>query len=110
VVGPSKLTGVGASEGVAVGPVFAHAGGELEPERETIPESAVQSELDRFRRAVEAVVGKLTEAAERLSASGTRKRRRSSRRTLSWPRTPSSQRGSRSASDTCRVRRQRCWR
>jgi phosphotransferase system enzyme I (PtsI) len=70
VVGPSKLTGVGASEGVAVGPVFVHAGGELEPERKTIPESAVQSELDRFRRAVEAVVGTLSEAGERLSASG----------------------------------------
>ena len=56
MVEPSKLTGVGASEGVAVGPVFVHAGGELEPERMTIPESEVQSELDRFRRAVEAVV------------------------------------------------------
>ena len=70
MVEPSKLTGVGASEGVAVGPVFVHAGGELAPERKNIPESEVQSELDRFRRAVEAVVGTLSEAAERLSASG----------------------------------------
>jgi phosphoenolpyruvate-protein phosphotransferase (PTS system enzyme I) len=70
VVESSKLTGVGAAEGVAVGPAFVHIPGELEPERKNIPESAVELELERFRRAVEAVVGKLLETSERLSASG----------------------------------------
>jgi hypothetical protein len=36
----SRLTGVGASEGVAVGPVFVHAGGE--PERERISGDTVE--------------------------------------------------------------------
>jgi phosphoenolpyruvate-protein phosphotransferase len=66
----SKLTGVGASEGVAVGPVFVHVAGELEPERKTIPEGAVEEELGRFRLAVETVVGKLSEMSERLGESG----------------------------------------
>ena len=66
----SRLTGVGASEGVAVGPVFVHAGGELEPERQKISEDAVEAELEGFRRAVEAVIARLSETAERLRASG----------------------------------------
>jgi phosphotransferase system enzyme I (PtsI) len=66
----TKLTGVGASEGVAVGPVFVHAGGEPEPERQKIPEDAVEEELEGFRRAVEVVVARLAETAERLGASG----------------------------------------
>jgi phosphoenolpyruvate-protein phosphotransferase (PTS system enzyme I) len=66
----SRLAGVGASEGVAVGPVFVHSPGELEPERETISEGAVEEELGRFRRAVETVVRKLSATAERLGASG----------------------------------------
>jgi phosphoenolpyruvate-protein phosphotransferase (PTS system enzyme I) len=66
----SKLTGVGASEGVAVGPVFVHAGGEPEPERQKISEDAVEEELEGFRRAVGVVVARLSETAERLSASG----------------------------------------
>src|ERR687893_71909 len=65
-----KVSGVGASEGVAVGPVFVHAGGEPEPERERIPEGAVEEELGRFRGAVEAVVARLSETAERLRAAG----------------------------------------
>src|ERR671910_364915 len=65
-----KVGGVGASEGVAVGPVFVHAGGEPEPERERIPEGAVEEELGRFRGAVEAVVARLSETAERLRAAG----------------------------------------
>ena len=36
-----RLTGVGASEGVAVGPVFVYTPGELKPERETISADAV---------------------------------------------------------------------
>ena len=66
----TRLSGVGASEGVAVGPAFVHLAGELEPERSDIPEEAVEEELERFRRAVEAVAGKLTETSERLSESG----------------------------------------
>jgi phosphoenolpyruvate-protein phosphotransferase (PTS system enzyme I) len=65
-----KVSGVGASEGVAVGPVFVHAGGEPEPERERIPAGAVEEELGRFRGAVEAVVARLSETAERLRAAG----------------------------------------
>jgi phosphotransferase system enzyme I (PtsI) len=64
-----RVSGVGASEGVAVGPVFVHAGREPEPEREVIPEGAVEAELGRFRDAVEAVVAKLSETAERLRAA-----------------------------------------
>ena len=70
MVEPSKLTGVGASEGVAVGRAFVHVPGELEPERKNIPQSTVEPELERFRRAVEAVVSKLSETSEQLSASG----------------------------------------
>jgi phosphotransferase system enzyme I (PtsI) len=66
----SKLTGVGASEGVAVGPAFVHSPGELEPEREKISESAIEAELERYRRAVEAVVARISETSERLSGSG----------------------------------------
>jgi phosphotransferase system enzyme I (PtsI) len=70
MVGVSKLTGVGASEGVAVGPAFVHSPGELEPERKNIPEEAIEAELERYRRAVEAVVARLSETSERLSGSG----------------------------------------
>jgi len=66
----TKLTGVGASEGVAVGPVFVHVAREPEPERERIPEDSVEEELGRFRQAVEAVVGRLSERAEVLRESG----------------------------------------
>ncbi|MDP8948545.1 MAG: phosphoenolpyruvate--protein phosphotransferase [Actinomycetota bacterium] len=66
----AKLTGVGASEGVAVGPVFAHVGGKLEPERKRIPEDSVEQELNRFHRAVENVVRRLSETVEDLRGSG----------------------------------------
>jgi phosphoenolpyruvate-protein phosphotransferase (PTS system enzyme I) len=66
----SKLTGVGASEGVAVGPAFVHSPGDLEPERKKISEDKVEAELERYRRAVEAVVARLSETSERLSGSG----------------------------------------
>ncbi len=68
-----RITGVAASEGVAVGPVFIHALGELKPERKNIPEDAVEDELGRFQGAVEAVVKKLTETAEGLRESGSEK-------------------------------------
>jgi phosphoenolpyruvate-protein phosphotransferase (PTS system enzyme I) len=64
-----RITGVGASEGVALGPVFVHVFEGLEPERERIPEDAVEAELKRFRDAVEAVVRRLSETGDRLRAS-----------------------------------------
>jgi len=64
-----RITGVAASEGVALGPVFVHVFEGLEPERERIPEDAVEAELKRFRDAVEAVVRRLSETGDRLRAS-----------------------------------------
>ena len=68
-----RIAGVAASEGVAVGPVFVHARRGLEPERESISEDKVEEELGRFRNAVETVVQKLSETAERLRESGSEK-------------------------------------
>src|SRR5918998_571762 len=68
-----RIAGVAASEGVAVGPVFVHARRGLEPERESISEDKVEEELGRFQSAVEAVVQKLSETAERLRESGSEK-------------------------------------
>ena len=65
-----KLTGIGASEGVAVGPAFMPATGRPEPERERITEGEVESELQRFGKAIEVVAGKLSKTAENLRASG----------------------------------------
>ncbi|MDP9488001.1 MAG: phosphoenolpyruvate--protein phosphotransferase, partial [Actinomycetota bacterium] len=65
-----KLTGIGASEGVAVGPVFVHAAPVAEPERRRIAEDEVEAELARFGEAVEAVAGKLAGTGERLRAAG----------------------------------------
>jgi phosphoenolpyruvate-protein phosphotransferase (PTS system enzyme I) len=66
----ARLTGVGASDGVAVGQAFVYSPGELEPERKKISEEVVEEELGRFGRAVEAVVARLSETSERLSDSG----------------------------------------
>jgi phosphoenolpyruvate-protein phosphotransferase (PTS system enzyme I) len=65
-----KLSGIGASEGVAVGPAFVYVPGELRPERESIPEGAVQKELKRFRTAVETVARRLSEISEKLQVAG----------------------------------------
>ena len=65
-----RIAGVAASEGVAVGPVFVHARGELEPERENISEDTIEEELGRFQSAVEAVVRQLSETADRLRENG----------------------------------------
>ena len=65
-----KLTGVAASEGVAVGPAFAHVPNDLKPERESISKDAVEEELKRFQDAVEAVVRKLSETANQFRESG----------------------------------------
>ena len=66
----AKMKGVGASEGVTVGPAFVYVGGKLEPERESIPEDSVEEELNRFHRAAETVVRQLSERAEDLRESG----------------------------------------
>jgi phosphotransferase system enzyme I (PtsI) len=68
-----RIAGVAASEGVSVGPVFVHARRELEPERENISKDEVEEELARLQSAVEAVVKKLSQTAERLRESGSEK-------------------------------------
>jgi phosphoenolpyruvate-protein phosphotransferase len=65
-----KLTGIGASEGVAIGPAFVPATGKSDPERYRITEDEVEAELQRFKEAVEAVAGNLSETGDRLRASG----------------------------------------
>ncbi|HEU4494226.1 MAG TPA: phosphoenolpyruvate--protein phosphotransferase [Rubrobacteraceae bacterium] len=65
-----RLTGVGASEGVAVGPVFVYSPGELKPERERISEDALEEELGRVQSAIEAVVRTLAMTAGDLRESG----------------------------------------
>jgi phosphoenolpyruvate-protein phosphotransferase (PTS system enzyme I) len=65
-----KLTGIGASEGVAVGPAFVPATGKPEPERNRITEDEVEAELQRFSEAVEAVAANLSETGDRLRAAG----------------------------------------
>lgn len=66
----NKLVGVGASEGVVVGSVFAYDPGELKPGRESISEEEIEEELGRFREAVEKVVERLSGTVERLRESG----------------------------------------
>ena len=65
-----KLIGVGASEGVVVGPAFVRIAEKLEPERKSISEDEAGAELERFREAVDAVAKKLSETRDRLSESG----------------------------------------
>ena len=64
------MEGVAASEGVAVGPVFVHDVGELEPDRTSIGEEEVEDEIKRFEDAVPVVVQKLSETAERMREQG----------------------------------------
>jgi len=65
-----KLTGIGASQGVAVGPAFVPATGRPEPKRDRITKNEVETELQRFNEAVEAVAGNLSETGDRLRAAG----------------------------------------
>jgi phosphoenolpyruvate-protein phosphotransferase (PTS system enzyme I) len=55
---------------VAVGPAFVPATGRPEPERDRITVDEVEAELQRFKEAVEAVAGNLSETGDRLRASG----------------------------------------
>jgi len=65
-----KLTGIGASEGVAVGPAFVPTTGRPEPERDRINEDEVEPGLRRFKDAAEVVAGKLSETGDELRDSG----------------------------------------
>ena len=65
-----KLTGVGASDGVAVGPAFVPATGRPEPERTRIEGGEVDAELRRFKDAVQAVAGRISETVDGLRTSG----------------------------------------
>src|SRR5215210_3509800 len=69
----TRLAGVAASEGVAVGPAFVHVSKELKPERENIPEVEGEEELGRFQSAVEAVAKKLSATAEEMREGGSEK-------------------------------------
>lgn len=66
----ARLTGVAASEGVAIGPVFVHNPGEFEVRRQTIAEGTAQAEIERFEAAVRAVVPKLSQTAQKLRDAG----------------------------------------
>lgn len=66
----ARLSGIGASEGVAVGQVFVHRPGELKPERDMIPEGTADKELERFHAAVEVVTRRLAETADELREAG----------------------------------------
>jgi phosphoenolpyruvate-protein phosphotransferase (PTS system enzyme I) len=69
----TRLTGVAASEGVAVGPVYVHVPRDLKPERENISEGEVEEELGRFQSAIEAVAKKLSATAEEMREGGSEK-------------------------------------
>src|ERR687898_1502929 len=69
----TRLAGVAASEGVAVGPAFVHASKELKPERQNISEIQVEEELERFQSAVEAVAKKLSATAKEMREGGSEK-------------------------------------
>jgi phosphotransferase system enzyme I (PtsI) len=66
----TRLEGVAASEGVAIGPVFVHAPQELEPERTEIAESEIEAELERFTTAVEAVVAQISVTRDEMEEAG----------------------------------------
>ncbi len=69
----TRMTGVAASEGVAVGPAFVHVARDLEPEREKISEDEVEEEIRRLRSAVEDVAKELSATVEGLRAGGNEK-------------------------------------
>ncbi len=65
-----KLTGIAASEGVAVGPAFVPNTNKPEPEQDWITEGEVEAELQRFSDAVETIAGNLSETSEGLRRLG----------------------------------------
>ncbi|MEJ7841285.1 MAG: phosphoenolpyruvate--protein phosphotransferase [Rubrobacter sp.] len=69
-----ELTGLGASEGAAVGPAFVHETRRSEVGRKIIPKTAVEAEIERFQRAVGEVRDDLAEAEGRLREAGDEER------------------------------------
>src|SRR4028118_1443121 len=69
----TRLSGVAASEGVAVGRVVGHPRRDRRPERESITEGEVEGEIGRFLAAVEATAAKLTQTAEKMREGGSEK-------------------------------------
>jgi phosphoenolpyruvate-protein phosphotransferase len=72
-VAGTRLTGVAASEGVAVGKAFVHVAREPEPEREKISPDEVEDELGRFSEAVKTVAKKLSGTADAMREGGNEK-------------------------------------
>ncbi|MBZ9862785.1 phosphoenolpyruvate--protein phosphotransferase [Mesorhizobium sp. CA12] len=70
VDGTPKLQGVAASEGVAIGPAFAHFPPEIEGPGRRLPADEIDGELERFRGAVASVQARMdrTLAENNLSA------------------------------------------
>ncbi|TPI79436.1 phosphoenolpyruvate--protein phosphotransferase [Mesorhizobium sp. B2-8-9] len=70
VDGTPKLQGVAASEGVAIGPAFAHFPPEIEGPGRRLPADEIEGELERFRGAVASVQARMdrTLAESNLSA------------------------------------------
>lgn len=66
----AEMTGVPASEGIAIGPVHVHDPGELEPQRQVIDPGEAEGESQRFARAVEAVVAQLSHTRDGLESAG----------------------------------------
>ena len=69
----TRLTGVAASEGVAVGKAFVHVAREPQPERERISPDEVEDELGRFSEAVKTVAKKLSGTADAMREGGNEK-------------------------------------
>ncbi|OHV59628.1 phosphoenolpyruvate--protein phosphotransferase [Mesorhizobium sp. LCM 4577] len=70
VDGPPKLQGVAASEGVAIGPAFAHFPPEIEGPGRRLQGDEIEDEIERFRGAVASVQARMdrTLAENNLSA------------------------------------------
>lgn len=65
-----RVTGVAASEGVVVGPLFRYRPQRLEPERTSIREEDVGREVERFHAAVEKVARRISQTREELERRG----------------------------------------
>ena len=64
------MNGVPASEGVAIGSVYVHDPGEARPQRQSIDSGEAEAELQRFARAVQAVVAQLSHTRDGLESAG----------------------------------------
>ncbi len=64
---PSRLQGIGASEGYAVAPAFVYRRSDLRVERRAVDD--LQAEVERFRRALQAARQQLDQLQQRVSAT-----------------------------------------